>query len=60
MTLSQREGADTERHFKSMRAFVDHVLGAPVSIADAEQGYLIQQLVAAIYRAAESGASIDL
>ncbi|RJT28051.1 Gfo/Idh/MocA family protein [Buttiauxella izardii] len=60
VTLSQRETADTERHFKSMRAFVDHVLGAPVSIADAEQGYLIQQLVAAIYRAAESGASIDL
>ncbi|AYN26138.1 gfo/Idh/MocA family oxidoreductase [Buttiauxella sp. 3AFRM03] len=60
VTLSQRETADSQRHFKSMQAFVDHVLGEPVSIADAEQGYLIQQLVAAIYRAAESGASIDL
>ncbi|MGB7801624.1 Gfo/Idh/MocA family protein [Buttiauxella sp.] len=60
VTLSQREAADDNRHFKSMKAFIDHVLGAPVSIADAEQGYLIQQLVAAIYCAAESGASIDL
>lgn len=60
VTLSQREVADDNRHFKSMQAFVDHVLGAPVSIADAEQGYLIQQLVAAIYLAAEHGTSIDL
>lgn len=60
VTLSQRESADDNRHFKSMQAFVDHVLGAPVSIADAEQGYLIQQLVAAIYLAAEHGTSIDL
>ncbi|WMY76453.1 Gfo/Idh/MocA family oxidoreductase [Buttiauxella selenatireducens] len=60
VTLSQCEVADDNRHFKSMQAFVDHVLGAPVSIADAEQGYLIQQLVAAIYLAAELGTSIDL
>jgi predicted dehydrogenase len=60
VTLSQRESADDNRHFKSMQAFVDHVQGAPISIADAEQGYLIQQLVAAIYSAAENGASIDL
>lgn len=60
VTLSQREAADDNRHFKSMRAFVDHVLGAPVSIADAEQGYLVQQLVAAIYRAAEFGGSVEL
>lgn len=60
VTLSQREKADDNRHYKSMQAFVEHVLGAPVSIADAEQGYLIQQLVAAIYLAAEHGKSIDL
>lgn len=60
VTLMQRETADNNRHCKSMQAFVDHVLGAPVSIADAEQGYIIQQLVAAIYLAAEQGTSIDL
>ncbi|MEL4013570.1 Gfo/Idh/MocA family protein [Dryocola clanedunensis] len=60
VTLSQREVADDNRHFKSMHAFVEHVRGAPVSIADAEQGFLIQQLVAAIYLAAEHGTSIDL
>ena len=60
VTLVQRESADNNRHGKSMQAFVDHVLGAPVSIADAEQGYVIQQLVAAIYLAAEQGTSIDL
>jgi predicted dehydrogenase len=43
-----------------MQAFVERVLGAPVEIADAEQGYRIQQLVAAIYRAAELGTGIDL
>ncbi|MEW7314925.1 Gfo/Idh/MocA family oxidoreductase [Buttiauxella gaviniae] len=60
VTLSQKETADNNRHFKSMQAFVDHVLGAPVSIADGEQGYLIQQLVAAIYLAAERGESVEL
>ncbi|WP_159566857.1 Gfo/Idh/MocA family protein [Budvicia diplopodorum] len=60
VTLLQRETADDNRHVKSMQAFVDHVLGAPASIADAQQGYLIQQLVAAIYLAAEQGTSIDL
>ncbi|WP_318389495.1 Gfo/Idh/MocA family oxidoreductase [Enterobacter sp.] len=60
VTLMQREKADDNRHFNSMKAFVDHVQGAPVCIADAEQGYLIQQLVAAIYQAAEQGTSVDI
>ena len=60
VTLLQRDVADDRRHVKSMQAFVERVLGAPVEIADAEQGYRIQQLVAAIYRAAELGTGIDL
>nr|WP_318381583.1 Gfo/Idh/MocA family oxidoreductase [uncultured Enterobacter sp.] len=60
VTLLAREKADDNRHFNSMKAFFDHVLGTPVGIADAEQGYLIQQLIAAIYQAAEQGTSIDL
>ncbi|MEJ5071972.1 Gfo/Idh/MocA family oxidoreductase [Enterobacter ludwigii] len=54
-TLYQRDQADDNRHFRSMDAFVRHVLGDPVTIADAEQGFIIQQLVAALYESAEKG-----
>ncbi|HAV1534022.1 TPA: Gfo/Idh/MocA family oxidoreductase [Enterobacter hormaechei subsp. xiangfangensis] len=59
-TLTQREEADDRRHLRSMDAFVRHVLGEPVMIADAEQGLVIQQLVAALYEAAETGESVTL
>ena len=59
-TLIQREEADDRRHLRSMDAFVRHVLGEPVMIADAEQGLVIQQLVAALYEAAETGESVTL
>ena len=54
-TLSLREEADDQRHLRSMDAFVRHVMGELVMIADAEQGLVIQQLVAALYEAAEKG-----
>ncbi len=38
MTLMQREMADDNRHLRSMEAFINHVQGKPVMIADAEQG----------------------
>lgn len=59
-TITQREEADDQRHLRSMEAFVRHVLGEPVMIADAEQGWVIQQLVAALYEAAEKGESVTL
>lgn len=59
-TLTQREEADDRRHLRSMDAFVRHVLREPVMIADAEQGLVIQQLVAALYEAAETGESVTL
>lgn len=59
-TLTQREEADDQRHLRSMDAFVRHVLGEPVMIADAEQGLVIQQLVAALYESAEKGESVTL
>lgn len=58
--LFKRELADDNRHFRSMDAFVNHVQGAPVMIADAEQGFVIQQLVAALYQSAETGKSVEL
>ena len=54
-TLVQREQADDNRHFRSMEAFVQHVQGEAVAIADASQGFIIQQLVAALYESAEKG-----
>ncbi|MFV7475801.1 Gfo/Idh/MocA family protein [Enterobacter pseudoroggenkampii] len=60
VTLAQREEADDQRHMRSMDAFVRHVLGEPVTIADAEQGLVIQQLVAALYESAETGESVTL
>ena len=59
-TLAQREEADDQRHLRSMDAFVRHVQGEPVMIADAEQGLVIQQLVAALYESAETGESVTL
>lgn len=59
-TLFARECADDQRHFRSMEAFVNHVRGEPVTIADAEQGWLIQQLVAALYQSAETGMYVEL
>ncbi|EAA7633646.1 Gfo/Idh/MocA family oxidoreductase [Salmonella enterica] len=58
--LLQREKADDNRHFRSMEAFVNHVKGDPVTIADAEQGIIIQQLVAALYESAETGMCVEL
>jgi len=60
VTLSQREEADDGQHLRSMESFVRHLLGEPVMIADAEQGLVIQQLVAALYASAESGESVAL
>ena len=59
-SLTQREEADDQRHLRSMDAFVRHVQGEPVMIADAEQGLVIQQLVAALYESAETGESVTL
>lgn len=58
--LLQREMADDNRHYRSMEAFVNHVQGEPVAIADAEQGVALQQLVAALYESAEKGMSVEL
>ena len=60
VTLAQREEADDQRHLRSMDAFVRHVQGEPVMIADAEQGLVIQQLVAALYESAETGECVTL
>ncbi|MEX9252267.1 Gfo/Idh/MocA family protein [Pseudenterobacter timonensis] len=59
-TLFQRDVADDCRHLRSMEAFVRHVMGEPVMIADGEQGWVIQQLVAALYESAEKGESVTL
>lgn len=58
--LLQRESADDNRHFRSMDAFVNHVKGDAVAIADAEQGVVLQQLVAALYQSAETGMCVEL
>ncbi|QCR34754.1 oxidoreductase [Nissabacter sp. SGAir0207] len=61
LTLYQRQEADSLRHHKSMKAFVDRALGlGGEGLADGRQGYAIQQLVAAIYQAAERGESVTL
>lgn len=59
-TLVQREQADDNRHFRSMEAFVNHVQGEPVAIADGDQGFIIQQLVAALYASAEKGDWVEI
>ena len=58
--LAQCNRPDDNRHYRSMEAFVDHVQGEPVAIADAEQGFIIQQLVAALYESAETGRCVEL
>ena len=60
LTLYQRQEADSQRHHNSMKAFVDRVMGQASDVADGRQGYRIQQLVAAIYQAAEQGESVTL
>lgn len=59
-SIIQREQADDNRHFHSMEAFVRHVLGEAVTIADADQGFVVQQLVAALYESAEKGEWVTL
>ena len=58
--IAQREQADDNRHFRSMEAFIRSVQGESVDIADAEQGFIIQQLVAALYESAEKGEWVTL
>lgn len=60
VSLFTRETADPERHQKSMAAFVDKCLGIDVMVADGKQGYIIQQLVEALYQSAEKGESVSL
>jgi predicted dehydrogenase len=58
--LLNREIADLNRHEKSMAAFVDKCLGKEVMVADGKQGYIIQQLIEALYQSAEKGESVSL
>ncbi|MGX6443878.1 Gfo/Idh/MocA family protein [Neobacillus sp. K501] len=56
----ERETADPDRQHKSMQAFIDRCLGEDVMVADAKQGYVIQQLIEALYQSAEKGESVTL
>lgn len=58
--LLNREIADLNRHEKSMAAFVDKCLGKEVMVADGKQGYIIQQLIEALYQSAQKGESVFL
>ncbi|MFD3239469.1 Gfo/Idh/MocA family protein [Rahnella perminowiae] len=58
--LFHRDVADDQRHARSVQAFVGAVRGDRADVANAEQGYRVQQLVAAIYASAESGESVYL
>lgn len=60
VTLYQKSQADPDRQHKSMAAFVDRCLGKNTMLADGRQGYLIQQIVEALYESAEKGESISL
>jgi predicted dehydrogenase len=60
VSLLNRETADPDRHQKSMSAFVDRCLGKDVMVADGKQGYVIQQLIEALYQSAEKGESVSL
>lgn len=60
VSLLLREEADSDRHQKSMSAFIDKCLGKDVMIADGKQGYIIQQLIEALYQSAEKGESVFL
>jgi predicted dehydrogenase len=54
-TLQRREAADDRRHFRAMESFVRRVQGEAAMVADAEQGYVVQQIVAALYASADQG-----
>jgi predicted dehydrogenase len=60
VSLLNRETADPNRHQKSMGAFVDRCLGKDAMVADGNQGYVIQQLIEALYQSAEKGESVSL
>ncbi|MDQ0974897.1 putative dehydrogenase [Neobacillus niacini] len=60
VSLLNRETADPDRHQKCMEAFVDRCLGNDVMVADGKQGYVIQQLIEALYLSAEKGESVTL
>lgn len=60
VSVLRRETADEERHKKSMEAFVNCCLGGNDMLADGEQGYAIQELIEAIYKAAETNESVVL
>ncbi|KKI89054.1 oxidoreductase [Bacillus sp. SA1-12] len=55
-----RETADADRPYKSMKAFVNRCLGKEVMVADGKQGYVIQQLIEGLYQSAEKGESVAL
>lgn len=59
-SILNTETADQDRHHKSMAAFVDKCLGKDVMIANGQEGYVIQQLVEALYQSAEKGESVSL
>lgn len=60
VTLLKQEKADPDRQEKGMAAFIDKCLGEDVMLADGKQGYIIQQLVEALYQSAEKGESVSL
>ncbi len=55
----QQKTADTDRHAKSITAFIQKCLGEQVVFADGQAGSKIQKLVETIYQAAENGKSIE-
>jgi predicted dehydrogenase len=59
LSLFNKEEADPDRHPKSLEAFVDRCLGKEAMIADAKEGYMIQQLIEALYHSAEKGESVS-
>ncbi|PJN86869.1 Gfo/Idh/MocA family protein [Bacillus sp. mrc49] len=60
VTILDRKTADPDRLQKGMAAFVDKCLGKEVMVADGREGYLIMQLVEALYQSAEKGESITI
>lgn len=60
VSLLDKEEADQDRHHKCMESFVDKCLGKDAMVADGRQGYVIQQLIEALYQSAEKGESILL
>ncbi|WP_408011209.1 Gfo/Idh/MocA family protein [Pseudalkalibacillus sp. A8] len=59
-SILEKESADSDRSQKSLAAFVDKCLGKDVMVADGTQGYLIQQIIEALYQSAEKGESVTL